>query len=222
MVKPTLKELSDTMNPSKGSENLRVVSTKEWSSHVKSRNFGSLLGKESSKKSADVALQIYHQNIQGLRSKIDEILNFLHPEFPHILCLSEHHFNQMELETVQLGHYTLGASYCRRSKKKGGVCIFVHRDLKFSNFDLSNISIKQHLEACAILLSNSSDSVYIISIYRVPSGNFILFLKKLETILNFFFRNNTKMVLCGDINVNYLSDNEKKKRNWTCYWLRTT
>jgi hypothetical protein len=157
MVKPTLKELGDSMNPSKGSKNSRVVSTKEWSSHVKTGNFGSLLGKESSKKSANVALQIYHQNIQGLRSKIDEILNFLHPEFPHILCLSEHYFNQMELETVQLGHYILGASYCRRSKKKKEVFVFLPRDLKFSNINLSNISIEQHLEACAILLSNSSD-----------------------------------------------------------------
>jgi hypothetical protein len=27
-----------------------------------------------------------------------------------------------------------------------------------------------------------------------------------------FFRNNTKVVLCGDINVNYLTDNNRKKK----------
>jgi hypothetical protein len=34
----------------------------------------------------------------------------------------------------------------------------------------------------------------------------------MEIVLNLFFRNNTKIVLCGDINVNYLSDNNKKKK----------
>jgi hypothetical protein len=31
------------------------------------------------------ALQIYHQNIQGLRWKSNEVLNFLYPNFPRIL-----------------------------------------------------------------------------------------------------------------------------------------
>ena len=118
MIKPTLKVVSESMNLSKGSKNLKVMSTKEWSSYVK-------IGKESLEKSGKMALQIYHQNIQGLHGKIDELLNFLHPEFPHILCLSEHHFNQLELEIVQLGHYTLGASYCRRFKKTE-VFVFMH------------------------------------------------------------------------------------------------
>jgi exonuclease III len=131
------------------------------------------------------------------------IVNFLHADFPHILCLSEHHLNQLELETVCLGNYTLGASYCRHAMKMGGVCIYVHRDLSFSKIDLSSYSIDQHFEASAIFLPNSFDYIYIISVYRAPSGNFTLFLKELEIVLNLFFRNNTKIGLCGDINVNY-------------------
>jgi hypothetical protein len=77
---------------------------------------------------------------------------------------------------------------------------------------LSNFSIDQHIEVNAILLSNFSDNIYIISIYRAPSGNFTLFLSKLESILNLFFRNNTKVALCGDININYLIDSNKKKK----------
>jgi len=29
-------------------------------------------------------LQIYHQNIQGMKWKTDEITNFLYPDFPHV------------------------------------------------------------------------------------------------------------------------------------------
>jgi hypothetical protein len=124
-----------------------------------------------------VALQIYHQNIQGLRCKIDEISNFLYPDFPHILCSSDHHLDQLELDTVHLENYILGASYCRRCMKKGGVCIYVYRNLSYFNVDLSKFSIDQHIEACAILLSNSFGNIYILSIYRAPSGNFTLFFK---------------------------------------------
>jgi hypothetical protein len=88
--------------------------------------------------------------------------------------------------------------------EKGGVCIYVYCGLSYSKIDLSNFSVDQHIEVSAILLSNFSDNSYIISIYRAPSGNFTLFLSKLETVLNLFFRNNTKVALCGNINVNYL------------------
>jgi hypothetical protein len=47
---------------------------------------------------------------------------------------------------------------------------------------------------------------------KCTTTNFTLFLSKLESILNLFFRNNTKLVLCGDINVNYLTDNSKKRQ----------
>jgi hypothetical protein len=71
------------------------------------------MNKELPKSAFKMALQIYHQNIQGLRCKVDEILNFLYPDFPHIFCISEHHLEQLELDAVQLGNYILGASYCR-------------------------------------------------------------------------------------------------------------
>jgi exonuclease III len=125
-----------------------------------------------------MAPHIYTINIQGLRGKICEILNFLHPNFSHILCMSEHHLDQFELDTVLLGSYTLGASYCRCSMKKGGVCIYVYPDLSYSKIDLSNFSIDQHIEASTILLSNSFEKIYVVLIYRAPSDNFTIFFKK--------------------------------------------
>jgi hypothetical protein len=71
-------------------------------------------------------LQIYQQNIQGIKWKSDMILDFLYPLFPHVLCITEHHLNQYEIVQFRIDNYTLGANYCRHSLKKGGVCIFFH------------------------------------------------------------------------------------------------
>ena len=78
------------------------------------------------------------------------------------------------------------------------------------NADLSKFSHKQNIEAGAVKLSVNSLSICILSIYRVPSGNFAHFLDKLDTILNLIHSNNTQLIICGDININYLVENKKK------------
>jgi hypothetical protein len=118
MVKSASRLISNAMNPCDGPNYLNFKKIIGKLSHVHSGRSISLSSKESLKSLSKAALQIYHQNIQGLRCKIVEILNFLYPDFPHILCLSEHHLNQSELETVELGNYTLGASYCRHFEKR--------------------------------------------------------------------------------------------------------
>jgi hypothetical protein len=69
---------------------------------------------------------------------------------------------------------------------EGGVCIYVHCDLSYFKIDLSNFSMDQHIEVSVILLFNSCDKIYILSIYRAPCDNFTVFLEKLESILNLF------------------------------------
>jgi exonuclease III len=156
----------------------------------------------SGKHLSNVALHVYHQNVQGIPGKIDEVLNFLYSNLIYILCISEHHLDQLELDTVHLGRCTLGAGYCRCSMKQGGVCIYVYQDLSYSKIDVSNFSLDQHIEVSASLSSNYFQTIDIAIIYRAPSGNFsIFFKKKLESILNLYFRNNIKIILCGNINV---------------------
>jgi exonuclease III len=149
-------------------------------------------------------LQIYHQNIQGIKWKTDEILDFLSPALPHVLCFSEHHLNQYEIEHLCINNYTLGANYCRQSLKKGGVCILIHNDLDSMGIDLEKFCKDKDSEACAIKLLQNSCHICILSIYRAPLENFTCFIKKLETILNSLHTINTQYIICGDININYL------------------
>jgi hypothetical protein len=97
---------------------------------------------------------IYHQNIQGLQCKTVELLNFLDPNLRHVLSISEHHLDQLEL----------GASYCQSSLKKGVVCIYVYRDLNFNTVDLNAFSNDEHIEVCAVLLSNYFCNIYVLFI----------------------------------------------------------
>jgi len=59
-------------------------------------------------------LTIYHQNICGLSNEINELITFLHPYFPDVLCLAKHQLKQAQLELTYLDNYHLGAGHCRQ------------------------------------------------------------------------------------------------------------
>jgi hypothetical protein len=80
------------------------------------------------------------------KKKTDELINSLFPKFPHILCLSEHHLKQIELDQTNLGGYKLGAAYCRKSLLKGGVSVFVHEKYNYLNVDLSKFCKDEDIE----------------------------------------------------------------------------
>jgi hypothetical protein len=74
---------------------------------------------------ASNAITIFHQNICGLKGKTDELLSSMSPNFPHILCFSEHHLKKFELDQINVDGYRLGTAYCRQVVKRGCICIFV-------------------------------------------------------------------------------------------------
>jgi hypothetical protein len=49
--------------------------------------------------------KIFHQNIRGLGKNPRELLSHLHPDFPHVLCLTEHHLKYSQLEKVHIEGY---------------------------------------------------------------------------------------------------------------------
>ena len=61
-------------------------------------------------------------------------------------------------------------------------------------------------------LTSIFHNIFIMTVYRAPSGSFNLFLERLDDILKSFYRVVLKLILCGDINVDYLTENEKKRQ----------
>jgi hypothetical protein len=102
------------------------------------------------------------------------------------------------------------------------VCIFVHEKLKFSDVNLNEFCEEEDLEVCAVKLPFPSGNICTLAIYRAPFGNFLHFLNGLDAILKFLYDTNSKFIICGDMNVNYLVDN-KRKNNWPpCHLLLTS
>jgi len=86
-----------------------------------------------------VPLTVYHQNVRCLRGKANELLSQSYLTYPHILYLSEHHMNHLELQQTFFNNHKLGVSYSRTLSEKGGVCIFVQESLRYVRIDLESI-----------------------------------------------------------------------------------
>ena len=120
--------------------------------------------------------KIFHQNIRGLKSKVDDISNSLRPDYPHILCLTEHHLKNFEVDNLPIDRYKLGSKFCRH--KNAGVCILVQEDLDFSSISLDNYCKEKDIEACAARLKVTPIQLILLAIYRSTSGNFFKFSEK--------------------------------------------
>jgi hypothetical protein len=95
--------------------------------------------------------------------------------------------------------------------------------LKFTNINLNKFYKEQDLEVCAVKLQSSLANICILSIYRAPTGYCLYFLNGLDTILKSVYNINIEIIICGDININYLNNNNRKNNNLTlCYPLITS
>ena len=82
---------------------------------------------------------MFHQNVRGLLNKSEELVSFLSPYFPQVLCLTEHHLKHSEIDFIYMDHYNRGIklNFFRESLKNGGVSIFVHDTLQFTNININ-------------------------------------------------------------------------------------
>ena len=155
---------------------------------------------------------VYHQNIRGLKNKINELLISLSEEMPRVLCLTEQHLEDYELLNMHIPKFKLGAEYCRKSLKQGGVCIYVHESLKYTNINLQKFCNEQNIELAVIQLKTQKGKKIIICIYRTPTGNFESFINNLEATLSSVYKNTTEFIICRNSNINYLEPNDKKDK----------
>jgi exonuclease III len=123
----------------------------------------------------------------------------------------EHHLNAMELRHVNLENYTIGAQFCSALYKQGGVVIYTHNSLNSTNIDLTKYCKEKYIETCAVKL-NFNSIVCIMTIYRSPSGNSNYFFQSLDKVLQILYTPVLSIIICGDININYLVDNDQRKK----------
>jgi hypothetical protein len=95
---------------------------------------------------------------------------------------------------------------------KGGVSIFVHEKYNYFNIDLSKFCKEQDTEAYALKLQFPSLNIYVVTVYRAPCGNLVSFLNGQDSIVKSLYKAELKLIICGHINIDYLTDNERKKQ----------
>jgi exonuclease III len=120
--------------------------------------------------------------------------------------------NIMEINFLNLKNYNTGAQFCRASNGKGGVVMYIHNSLKFTITDLCKYSKEKGIEICGVKLNVHSSIVCIITVYRSQVGNFIYFLQTLDKVLQSLYTPVSRIIICGDININYLTENDQKRR----------
>jgi exonuclease III len=72
------------------------------------------------------------------------------------------------------------------------------------------LCVEQDIEVCAIKVKLPYKYVCILTIYRAPVGKFRTFLTKLDQILQKLSKLKLDIIICGDININYLTDNTNR------------
>jgi hypothetical protein len=60
-------------------------------------------------------ITIYHQHIRGIINKTEELLLSFTSELPHVICLSEHHLKDYEINTISLKEHILASQYSRKN-----------------------------------------------------------------------------------------------------------
>ena len=77
--------------------------------------------------------------------------------------------------------------------------------------DLGKYCKDQDIEVCALKLESTTFSAYIMAVFRAPNGSFNLSLNGLDGIIKTLYEVDLKLIICGDINIDYLTDSDKKK-----------
>jgi hypothetical protein len=114
------------------------------------------------------------------------------------------------LSLVNIDNYVLGSCYSRCRYQKGGVCIFVCNELCFSHVDLSTYCVEKVLELFAVEIECIGVGLVVVCLYRSPAGDFYQFLNLFEQVLLFLYEPFIELLICGDFNVDYLLNDNRK------------
>ena len=88
----------------------------------------------------------------------------------------------------------------------------MQESLRYLRIDLEKYCKDKDFEVSAIKIHLNTKSACIIATYRAPSGNFDLFITKLDTILRKLYTSTIEYIICGDINIDNLVDSDRKSQ----------
>lgn len=160
------------------------------------------------------SLNIFHQNIQCLSSRIDSLLIVIDELKPDIIILTEHKLTKNEILNFNICGYKLASYYVRKINEGGGVLIMVSNNIDFTNNvnkSIEFLNIDKLFESCVIELKLNNTKIIIGGIYRTPSRNIESFLFNLDKLLSFLTKKSGNICIGGDFNIDILTQDNRKQ-----------
>ena len=90
--------------------------------------------------------------------------------------------------------------------------IYALNGLICSKIDMSNYCKDQDIEICMLKMNFMSVRLHILVVCRAATGDFNFFLNQLDYSIKSIYKTNLNLIICGDININYLLEYDMKKQ----------
>jgi exonuclease III len=138
-----------------------------------------------------------------------------------VLCITEHLFNENEIDYYNFDNYSLLSKFCRKNKLHGGSCIYVKTNLEAKPYNLfERLNQEEHFEARIVELIQFN--TIIICLYRTPISNINLFIDNMDTIISKLTNKGKSIIIVGDLNIDFLkrSVNPQLHKMLKSYGLR--
>lgn len=118
----------------------------------------------------------------------------------NLICISEHWLKQKEISTLVPNNFTPASVIIgRNSRKNCGVYIYVENSIQYSVVDVSIFYLELDFEVCFVKLAE--ENIFVVSIYRSPSGDVNNFLDRFEHVAKKLLTNKHKLIIAGDFNI---------------------
>jgi hypothetical protein len=121
----------------------------------------------------------------------------------NILCFTEHWLLENQMNVLNIDQFILVSTFSRSYSTSGGSCIFTINTIqaKEGNY-LFGLGSKNVFEMSVVELPDSG--TILAYIYRSPDSAFYEFLCKLELLIIKVHSKGKSLILCGDLNVNFV------------------
>jgi len=133
-------------------------------------------------------VSIFHQNVQSINNKLLELNIILQTELTEVdvLCLSEHWLREEYIELISIDEFKLTSNFSRSKSIRGGTCIYVKHYLQTKEVNyIKGISKEKDFEMTAVKILDYN--LIVVYVYRSPDGDFSVFLRSLESVIQKVF-----------------------------------
>jgi exonuclease III len=158
--------------------------------------------------------------VQSLKNKLLELTVLLQSDLKNvnILCFTEHWLKEDQLELTNIEHFNLVSKFSRIRNEHGGSCTYVKEHVQTIELNyFEKLGKETDFEVSAVELLK--DKGVVVCVYRSPDGDFYMFLKNLEAVIQKVQLKKKKLILCGDWNINFVDDSVRLRELKNLLWM---